>query len=481
MFNKKVLAASMAVAMAGGMATTTNAMQVDPNYVGQVLLGPVYFADSGYTTDIAVVNVRTDAAVKAKVVFRSHGDSNEVKDFIIYLSPNDVWRGTVMSESGTTYITSTDDSMLSAIDFVNDFGVESNRTYTYGSTTAVKEAFSTANLASDDSASFGHFEVIGVASASGTYSVASVSGSTKTSVTVTQGMSKNDLLAVFNGDVTNSASDPLDNSANDIFRETDEAICTASQVATGGVANAISSISPCALQITGTVDIKDANGRVSMQTAALANSSIGETDDYVIGNDSYNASIGAESNIGTAMGVGATDNIQVIETALANSFSGWTYETSGMSTDTIVTFPTKYRHFGDTVDSICGGSGNGASAADQYSAPFQDTTIGEMQYAFSSVDNSENGRVVTPSGTQTVFSPLPAVVAAPIVSFNDEVNYSNRAFGTGNSDYYAESGWANYQWSPRSGCVYAGAPAQVYSYKYSSAGTARTILKAFVQ
>jgi hypothetical protein len=55
-------------------------------------------------------------SVVAKVVVRSKERSQELRDFMIFLSPADVWTGTLyMNEDGTPHIMSTDDSCLNGV------------------------------------------------------------------------------------------------------------------------------------------------------------------------------------------------------------------------------------------------------------------------------------------------------------------------------------------------------------------------------
>ena len=95
MFNKKILAASMAVAVTAGIAGQAQAIEVSAENIGQLLMQPLYFASESVSTDLVVVNTRTDAAVLAKVVFRTADTSVEALDFFLYLTPGDTWRGQV--------------------------------------------------------------------------------------------------------------------------------------------------------------------------------------------------------------------------------------------------------------------------------------------------------------------------------------------------------------------------------------------------
>jgi hypothetical protein len=83
-FEKKLLSSAMAVALASGLgfSGSASAIHLAEDGVGQVLLAPYYTVLNGYSTEVTIVNTRTDVAVKAKVVLRSRAQSTEVLDFI---------------------------------------------------------------------------------------------------------------------------------------------------------------------------------------------------------------------------------------------------------------------------------------------------------------------------------------------------------------------------------------------------------------
>lgn len=92
MFKKRyVAAAACALAMVG----TANAVYVNPQGLGDFLIGPGYFIGGGLNTDLKVINTSNTESVVAKVVFRHPVTSQEILDFMIYLSPSDVWTGNV--------------------------------------------------------------------------------------------------------------------------------------------------------------------------------------------------------------------------------------------------------------------------------------------------------------------------------------------------------------------------------------------------
>ncbi len=73
-----------------GMASVANAVNVNPDGLGQVLLYPYYSARGGNDTVISIVNT-SDRSKAVKIRFIEALNSREVLDFNIYMSPYDVW------------------------------------------------------------------------------------------------------------------------------------------------------------------------------------------------------------------------------------------------------------------------------------------------------------------------------------------------------------------------------------------------------
>jgi len=95
---KNSLTTALLAGLAGvaGLATTAHAVNVNPDGLGQALIYPYYGVNSGNQTIITVVNTAND--VKAvKVRFLESRNSREVIDFNLYLSPFDVWTGSVFA------------------------------------------------------------------------------------------------------------------------------------------------------------------------------------------------------------------------------------------------------------------------------------------------------------------------------------------------------------------------------------------------
>ncbi|MDX1626138.1 MAG: hypothetical protein R3323_06460, partial [Wenzhouxiangellaceae bacterium] len=84
-----------------GMVGVSNAVNLNPDGLGQVLLYPYYSARGGNDTLISVVNTTADAK-SVKVRFLEALNSREVLDFNLYLSAFDVWAAAItVDDDGT--------------------------------------------------------------------------------------------------------------------------------------------------------------------------------------------------------------------------------------------------------------------------------------------------------------------------------------------------------------------------------------------
>jgi hypothetical protein len=523
MFNKKVLAAAIVAATTVGSFTQVSAMELNEKGVGQALIGPVYYAEGSYKTDITVVNTRTDAAVKAKVVLRTHKDSVEVLDFLLYLSPADVWRGTIEATgtAGEARIVSSDDSMRVGDD-KNGMGG------TGGNEVTISQALNTATTgniySSTDTNDWGHVDVLGVyAIPAGAYSISNAIDGSNT-VTVMRTMKKSHLAALFAEIDNNQAAN----------RNQDFNLCSVSALQTQTGYARVSSISPCALELTGLVTI-GVNGShrasytmhamnaghpnyVSMrdnffggtvtEASATTVQKAAIDDMYVVANYKYNelrtanshlaynwglsgGATGAASNSATT-GVddgadGTRSNLQQYDAAVARTLTSWEYDAiADGTTNALVTFPTKYMHRNHTNNSASASAGinfynepcgTNTLSADQsktggseyYSRPFR--ANGDVERSYVTYDNSEN----TSTSPEGDFSG--GAVGSTGV-FIDEVNYVPHA----QVGYFSEStgGWGHIRYTNEAGtCTesrfgqdvsYSGFPALSLVYKIGGAG-----------
>jgi len=101
------------------MSTSANAVvTLENDGTGDYLLFPATYAnESGWNTQLKVVNTNNTHAIVARVVIRNGHDSSELFDFPIYLTPGDVWEGTLMvgAQTGHTdriVVKTSDDSAM---------------------------------------------------------------------------------------------------------------------------------------------------------------------------------------------------------------------------------------------------------------------------------------------------------------------------------------------------------------------------------
>src|SRR4029079_15969141 len=102
-FKRKAL--SCAVLAGLGVATSAEAVVLNPSNTGQVLIFPYYTVNAvggnAFNTYVSITNTAANAKV-LKVRFREGKTSAEVLDFNLYLSPNDVWVGAIVPDGQGT-------------------------------------------------------------------------------------------------------------------------------------------------------------------------------------------------------------------------------------------------------------------------------------------------------------------------------------------------------------------------------------------
>jgi hypothetical protein len=120
--NRKNMTAAVLAGLAGiaGIAGTAQAVNLNPDGLGQVLIYPYYTSNGGNQTLLSVVNT-TDSSKAVKVRFLEGFNSREVLDFNLYLSPWDVWGAAIYDDSGVPTLGIIDDSCTVPYLF-GDFG-----------------------------------------------------------------------------------------------------------------------------------------------------------------------------------------------------------------------------------------------------------------------------------------------------------------------------------------------------------------------
>ena len=97
-FNRKSLHAALAGLGALGATGAAQAVNVNPDGLGQVLIYPYYTTqgtNAPYNSLLSVVN-STNSGKVVKVRFLEGKNSVEVLDFNLWLSPKDVWTAAII-------------------------------------------------------------------------------------------------------------------------------------------------------------------------------------------------------------------------------------------------------------------------------------------------------------------------------------------------------------------------------------------------
>ena len=100
--NRKNLTAAVLAGLAGaaGIVGSAQAVNINPDGLGQVLIYPYYTTNGGNNTLLSVVNTSEDAKA-VKVRFMEGQNSQEVLDFNLYMSAFDVWAAAISDIAGT--------------------------------------------------------------------------------------------------------------------------------------------------------------------------------------------------------------------------------------------------------------------------------------------------------------------------------------------------------------------------------------------
>jgi hypothetical protein len=145
-FKKTIMATAIAAAVGVGSASFAMFGKA-PGGKGDLLFSPMYLADASWSSNVMLINSSLEYSVVAKVVFRSALYSEELLDFLVFLSPGDAWSGDIVLNGSTNVVTSSDDSVLVS---AGGFATEAN---------PASYPMQTPQNAGDTSA-FGYFEII---------------------------------------------------------------------------------------------------------------------------------------------------------------------------------------------------------------------------------------------------------------------------------------------------------------------------------
>lgn len=115
-FKKKSLHAAVLAGLGAlGAAGTANAVHINPDGLGQVVIYPYYTVRNGNVTAMSIVNT-TSLTKAVKVRFLEGKNSREVLDFNLFLSPQDVWTGVVLPTTDGARLETGDNSCVTPSD-----------------------------------------------------------------------------------------------------------------------------------------------------------------------------------------------------------------------------------------------------------------------------------------------------------------------------------------------------------------------------
>ncbi len=110
--NRKNLTAAVLAGLAGaaGIVGSAQAVNINPDGLGQVLIYPYYTVNNGNITLLSVVNT-TENAKAVKVRFTEGQNTREVLDFNLYMSAWDVWTAALyLNADGVPELSTSDTS-----------------------------------------------------------------------------------------------------------------------------------------------------------------------------------------------------------------------------------------------------------------------------------------------------------------------------------------------------------------------------------
>jgi len=128
--NRKNLTAAVLAGLAGvaGIVGSAQAVNINPDGLGQVLIYPYYTVNGGNSTVLSVVNT-TGMAKAVKVRFKEGTNSREVLDFNLYLSKYDVWTAAIFNDAGTPTLKVNDNSCTVPYLYANNSGKQAFLVY----------------------------------------------------------------------------------------------------------------------------------------------------------------------------------------------------------------------------------------------------------------------------------------------------------------------------------------------------------------
>lgn len=347
-FKTRIISTAVAAAV-GTFAGTAQAVNLGNDGMGQVLIFPYYTVQqkgsTAFDTYISVVNSDTVNGKAVKVRFLEGKNSVEVLDFNLYLSPNDVWTGTITRDASGNGVLQTKDNSCTVPEILTTAGASSTTAGVLRQQpfTNVAYALDAVKDATMGRAREGYVEIIQMADI------------TPTGVTTAAGLGT-PVLNTFNASKHNSAGvppncaairaawAPADPGLNDYNTPPNDGV----SAPTGGLSGAGTVINPVegtdfsydavAVDRFSAVPLHFAPGSIQPQLADVnpKNSAVFSGTDVVITN--WTGAIPAVLPVSAILMRNSVVNVYSV------SATG-----TATGTDWVVTFPTKNKHIAETV------------------------------------------------------------------------------------------------------------------------------------
>ncbi len=155
--NNLTTAVLASIAGIAGIAGSAQAVNVNPDGLGQVLLYPFYTTNNGNQTLLSVVNT-TDQAKAVKVRFLESLNSREVLDFNLYMSAYDVWTAAIFDNAAVPTLITLDSTCTVPYFYGNGGGTGVQQFLNFAYTGDSGDA--SPEISAIGRASEGHFEII---------------------------------------------------------------------------------------------------------------------------------------------------------------------------------------------------------------------------------------------------------------------------------------------------------------------------------
>jgi hypothetical protein len=384
-FSKKSLHVALAGLSTLGLAGAAEAVMVNPNGLGQVLIYPYYTVRNGYNvggvsaapfaTLLSIVNT-TNSTKSVKVRFREGKASKEVLDFNVFLSPYDMWTAAVEPDGAGGAMIETADNSCTIPSFTKNVGVPFRQTL-------LNDAIG----ASADRLTEGYFEVFEMA----TYDSASPVG---VGAIHAQPAGIPTCAGVTDANGSTYALPPQ-----------------------GGLSGGATLVNV----LTGDAFTEDATALTQFtDTGSYSNTGVA-TPDFTDTFPTVGAAVNGLGQIVSGTFGGLTAPIKAATAALQRTsvINEFVLDKSTLSgTDWVITFPTKHNHLGGTLPPFQSGLGAKGSCDD----------IGIAVY------NREEGPPGSTPGTD--FSPLPPGQTGPALCWESNILTFNNSNVLGSANSY---------------------------------------------